>query len=151
IIEQPAWSPLITLSDTATFAIRVQDALGQLKPAQVHWSSSNEAAFTVDPSGVVTAKSRGGGELVATVGAAPFEVFEHRAPLQVVQKWRTVSAGLDHTCAIAALDGTGYCWGNNNSGKLGAGLTGFALPLSSRPLAIATSHRFNELQAGDEH
>ena len=152
ILEQPAWSPLITLNDTGTFKVRVQDALGGTKAGvKVQWSSTNSAAFTVDSTGLVTAKARGGGELVATVGAAPFQVVEHRAPLQVVQKWRTVSAGLDHTCAIAALDGTGFCWGSNNSGELGVGLTATVLPLSSRPLAVATSHRFNELQAGDEH
>ena len=152
ILEQPAWSPLITLSDTRTFAVTVQDALGRIKAgAKVQWSSTNATAFTVDSTGLVTANSRGGGELVATVGAAPFQVAEHRAPLQVVQKWRTVSAGLDHTCAIAALDGTGYCWGSNNAGELGTGNTGAGLILSSRPLAIATSHRFNELQAGDAH
>ena len=152
IVEQPAWSPLVVLSDTAAFAVRVQDVLGRAKTGfTVRWSSTNETAFTVDSNGVVFAKSRGGGELVATVGAAPFQVTEHRAPLQVVQKWRTVSVGLDHSCAIAALDGTGYCWGSNNSGELGAGLTTAALPRSTRPLAIATSHKFNELQAGDEH
>ncbi len=152
IVEQPAWSPLISLSDTATFGVLVQDVLGRPKTGfRVQWHSSNESAFSVDTNGFVLAKARGGGELVATVGAAPFEVTEHRAALQVVQRWRTVSAGLDHTCAIAALDGTGYCWGSNNAGELGTGLTGFVLPLSSRPLAIATSHRFNELQAGDAH
>ncbi|HKE91305.1 MAG TPA: hypothetical protein VKB45_13295 [Gemmatimonadales bacterium] len=152
ILEQPAWSPLITLQDTRPFAVTVQDALGRIKTGvKVHWSSTNATAFTVDSTGLVTANSRGGGELVATVGAAPFQVAEHRAALQVVQKWRTVSAGLDHTCAIAALDGTGFCWGDNGAGMLGTGLTGFALPLSTRPLAIATSHRFNELQAGDAH
>jgi hypothetical protein len=152
LVELPSWSPLITLADTATFAVEVRDGLGRIKTGlQVHWSSTNVAAFTVDSNGLVLAKSRGGGELVATVGAAPFEVAEHRAPLQVVEKWRTVSAGSDHTCAIAALDGTGYCWGSNNAGKLGAGLTAAVLPLSSRPLAVATSHKFNELQAGDAH
>jgi alpha-tubulin suppressor-like RCC1 family protein len=152
IVEQPAWSPLISLNDTATFAVLVQDALGRPKTGlKVQWHSTNEAAFTVDSQGFVLAKSRGGGELVASVGAAPFEVAEHRAPLQVVERWRTVSAGLDHTCAIAALDGTGYCWGSNNAGELGAGLTAAVLPWSSRPLAVATSHRFNELQAGDAH
>ncbi len=152
LVELPSWSPLITLTDTATFAVEVHDGLGRIKTGlQVHWSSTNVAAFTVDSNGLVLAKSRGGGELVATVGAAPFEVAEHRAALQVVEKWRTVSAGVDHTCAIAALDGTGYCWGSNSAGKLGAGLTAAVLPLSSRPLAVATSHRFNELQAGYAH
>jgi len=152
ILEQPPWSPLITLNDTGTFKVRVQDALGGSKAGvKVQWSSTNATAFTVDSTGLVTAKARGGGELVATVGAAPFQVVEHRAPLQVVQRWRTVSAGLDHTCAIAALDGTGFCWGSNNSGELGTGLTAAVLPLSTRPLAVATSHRFNELQAGNEH
>ncbi len=152
IVELPPWSPLITLNATATFAVQVQDALGRIKTGvQVQWRSTNEAAFSVDSNGRVLGKSRGGGELVATVGTAPFQVAEHRAALQVVQKWRTVSAGFDHTCAIAALDGTGYCWGSNNAGELGAGLTAAVLPLSSRPLAVATSHRFNELQAGDAH
>jgi alpha-tubulin suppressor-like RCC1 family protein len=152
IVELPSWSPLITFNDTATFAVKVQDGLGRIKTGvRVEWRSTNEAAFSVDSNGTVLGKSRGGGELVATVGAAPFQVAEHRATLQVVEKWRTVSAGFDHTCAIAALDGTGYCWGSNNAGELGTGLTAGVLPLSSRPLAVATSHRFNELQAGDAH
>jgi hypothetical protein len=152
IIEQPSWSPLVALTDTATFAVLVQDALGRPRPgAKVEWHSTNETAFSVDSLGFVLGKSRGGGELVASVGAAPFQVVEHRAPLQVVERWRTVSAGMDHTCAITALDGTGFCWGSNDFGKLGTGLTEAVLPLSSRPRAVATAHRFNELQAGDAH
>ena len=152
IVEQPAWSPLVVLSDTATFAVQVQDALGRAKSGlKVQWSSTNETAFTVDSNGVVFAKSRGGGELVATVGAAPFQVAEHRAPLEIVQKWRSVSAGLDHTCAIAALDGTGYCWGSNADGKLGLGFTSDALAQASRPRPIATVHKFTELKVGESH
>ncbi len=152
IIEQPAWSPLIVLTDTATFAVKVQDALGRTRTGvKVQWSSTNEAAFTVDSTGAVVAKSRGGGELVATVGAAPFQVTEHRAPLQVVEKWSAVSAGTDHTCAITALDGTGYCWGSNVDGKLGLGFTSSALPQASQPRRIDTSHKFTELKVGQSH
>ena len=150
IVEQPAWSPLITLTDTGTFKVLVQDALGRIKNGvAVQWSSTNAAAFTVDSTGLVTAKARGGGELVATVGAAPFQVAEHRAPLQVVEKWSAVSAGGAHTCAITATDGTGYCWGSNGAGQLGLAVD--ASPVKTHPSRIVTFHKFTEIQAGGSH
>jgi alpha-tubulin suppressor-like RCC1 family protein len=88
---------------------------------------------------------------VASVGAPPFEVAEHRANLQVKEKWRAVSAGGVHTCAIAALDGSGYCWGSNLQGQLGVGFDNFTLPQTPQPRRIATSHRFTEIRAGAEH
>lgn len=150
IIEQPAWAPLVTLGDSAAFAVTVQDALGRPRTGlKVQWSSTNGAAFTVDSQGVVLAKSLGGGQLVASVGAAPFQVVEHRAPLQVVEKWSAVSAGGAHTCAITATDGTGYCWGNNGAGQLGLAVD--ASPFKTRPSRVVTFHKFTELQAGGSH
>ena len=106
ISELPAWAPTVNRTNTAAFAVQVKDALGRIRTGvRVQWHSTNETAFTVDSTGTVLGKIRGGGELVASVGVAPFQVVEHRAPLQVTEKWKAVSAGGDHTCAIAALDG----------------------------------------------
>lgn len=43
-----------------------------------------------------------------------------RAPRRpsVPTRWRAVSAGIDHTCAVAA-DRSAWCWGNNQWGQLG--------------------------------
>jgi alpha-tubulin suppressor-like RCC1 family protein len=38
------------------------------------------------------------------------------------QTWQAVSAGQQHTCAVAT-DGSLWCWGNNSNGQLGTGST----------------------------
>jgi alpha-tubulin suppressor-like RCC1 family protein len=152
IAAQPAWPSLLPVSDVAQLAVVVSGADSTPIPgAKVRWSSTNLSAFTVDSNGVVTALSRGGGEVVASVGAAPFQVAEFRATLQIVEKWSAVSAGGYHTCAIAAGDGTGYCWGSNYTGELGLGFAASAIFQVSRPRRIATAHKFTELTAGAEH
>jgi alpha-tubulin suppressor-like RCC1 family protein len=152
ITAQPAWPALLPVTQTARLAVTVQDANGSLLPnARVQWSSTNLSAFAVDSTGLVTALSKGGGEVVASVGSAGFQLAEYRAPLQVVEKWSAVSAGTDHTCAITALDGTGYCWGSNDHGKLGLGFTDAVLVQASRPRRVATSHKFTELKVGESH
>jgi len=152
ITQQPQWPSLLPVTNTVQLGVAVLDATGQpAVGAHVTWSSTNLSAFTVDSNGVVTALSRGGGEVVAQVGAAPFQVAQLRATLQVVQKWGAVSAGGNHTCAIAALDGTGYCWGNNASGELGTGFAAAVLPQASLPRLVATSHKFSELKAAESH
>lgn len=150
IVAQPAWPALLPVTETTQLAVAVQDAAGNPLPgARVQWSSTNLTAFTVDSNGVVTALSRGGGEVVASVGAPPFQVAELRAPLVVVELWGTVSAGGAHTCAITATDGTGYCWGENGSGQLGLAVD--ASPFKTRPARIVTYHKFTEIQAGASH
>lgn len=154
IVQNPlgSWPASINLTNSDTVAVQVLDALGQPKTGRrVTWRSTNEAAFSVDSQGIVLGKTRGGGELVASVGAAPFQVAELRAALQVREKWSALSAGGSHTCAIAALDGTGYCWGSNGQGQLGLGFDNTALSQTSQPRRIATSHKFTELEAGALH
>ena len=46
---------------------------------------------------------------------------------------RQVSAGSDHTCALAS-DNKAYCWGAGGSGRLGNGTT----TNSSTPVAISS-------------
>lgn len=154
IVQHPpgSWPASVNQTNTDTIAVQVLDALGQPRAGRrVTWQSTNEAAFSVDSSGVVLGKTLGGGEVVASVGAAPFEVAELRATLQVKQKWSAVSAGGFHTCAVAALDGTGFCWGDNDQGQLGLGFDASVLPQTSQPRRVATSHKFSELVAGAAH
>jgi alpha-tubulin suppressor-like RCC1 family protein len=37
--------------------------------------------------------------------------------------WRSVVVGASHTCALASLDGSLWCWGLGTSGQLGSGTT----------------------------
>lgn len=69
----------------------------------------------------------------------------------------TVSAGLEHTCALTS-DGRAWCWGSNEFGQLGIaqGSTTCArrdrnISCEVRPLAVATTVRFREISAGGDH
>jgi alpha-tubulin suppressor-like RCC1 family protein len=71
-------------------------------------------------------------------------------------RFRTISAGDTHTCALTAED-RAYCWGDNSTGLLGNGAsTGpepctFDVPCSTRPIAVAGGRRFRQLDAGKFH
>jgi alpha-tubulin suppressor-like RCC1 family protein len=68
-----------------------------------------------------------------------------------------VSAGKEHTCAIA-LDGTAYCWGSNEFGQLGVADDDTRcargdrhIPCQPRPVAVAGSLKFQKISAGGAH
>jgi alpha-tubulin suppressor-like RCC1 family protein len=59
---------------------------------------------------------------------------------------RTISAGVNHTCALTA-GGTAYCWGANNYGQLGdRSKTGH-----SRPVAVQGAGALVALFPGGSH
>ena len=70
-------------------------------------------------------------------------------PVAVVggYRFRRVSAGAAHTCAITAADNP-YCWGDNAFGKLG---TGTADTRRLRPALVAGELSFRQLTAGNGH
>jgi len=147
VVEALAWPSSVNLTNTATFSVSVLDAKGQPRPGlPVTWRSTNETAFSVDASGTILGKQRGGGELVATVGQAPFQSSEHRKSIGVLQKWSAVTAGNEHTCAIAAVDQSAWCWGDNTAGELGDGAT--TVSMRSLPNRVATPFGFEQLSAG---
>jgi alpha-tubulin suppressor-like RCC1 family protein len=75
-----------------------------------------------------------GNGTVAT--ASPYDVPTPAPVAALGTGARAITAGAQHTCAIAA-DGNAYCWGTNESGELGNGATdGATQPL---PVKVALS------------
>lgn len=62
-------------------------------------------------------------------------------------RFRSVSAGGAHTCAVTLL-GDMFCWGHNGFGQLGDGHAPIA---SNAPVRVATNIRFHEVSAGEFH
>lgn len=61
-------------------------------------------------------------------------------------RFSKIAVGYDHTCALAMQPmGKLYCWGDNNSGKLGIGA---AWNFYSTPTAVNSSAAFVELSVG---
>ena len=71
------------------------------------------------------------------------------APVAVVPRiaFSSVTAGRDHTCAIATATGKAYCWGDNTFGQLGDSSTS----ARNSPVPVAGGHTFNEISAGGNH
>lgn len=61
-------------------------------------------------------------------------------------RYRAISGGVDHTCAIGT-DGVTACWGVNANGQLGNGTFTFA----TVPTPVATSVKFAQIRAGIWH
>jgi alpha-tubulin suppressor-like RCC1 family protein len=59
----------------------------------------------------------------------------------------TVTAGRNHTCAIATATGKAYCWGDNTFGQLGDSSTS----ARNGPVRVAGGLTFNQISAGGNH
>src|SRR5205814_420243 len=57
-----------------------------------------------------------------TVEASGDVALPRRVEVSAAPNWTAVSTGTNNTCAIG--NGRLYCWGGNEGGKLGNGLTG---------------------------
>ena len=66
---------------------------------------------------------------------------------QELSFWQ-VSAGKGHTCGITTSS-QAYCWGYNGSGALGNGTSDWTDPNNLRPIDVATTLRFRQIDAGD--
>jgi alpha-tubulin suppressor-like RCC1 family protein len=58
-------------------------------------------------------------------------------------RWSSVSAGMYHTCAVAA-DGSVWCWGQNGQGLLGTGPVGIV----ARPSRVGADYDWREVVTG---
>ncbi|HMJ79117.1 MAG TPA: PKD domain-containing protein [Iamia sp.] len=75
------------------------------------------------------------------------------APVAVVtgagEAWATITAGNAHSCGVTTV-GTGYCWGSDNSGRLGNGAFTTADQHSPSPL-FGTTSGWARIDAGNAH
>lgn len=97
----PTTTTMTFIGQTRAFRATVRDAAGQNVTAQVTWTSSDPAVFTVDASGTVTAVSNGSGQLEAStqgVSATATVTVEQRPTVLLV-----VSGGDQEGTAGSAL------------------------------------------------
>jgi alpha-tubulin suppressor-like RCC1 family protein len=63
------------------------------------------------------------------------------------RQFAAIAAGDGHTCAVALLDDTAWCWGSNANGQLGTTLGGGAT-LSTFPVTASGGRGFRSIAAG---
>ncbi|HKU61077.1 MAG TPA: Ig-like domain-containing protein [Gemmatimonadales bacterium] len=105
----------------------------------VTWSSLDDSLATVSTTGEVSALSYGDARIVATSDGKS-DTVTVRARLRFSQ----ISAGGDFTCGLLA-SGAAWCWGLNQDGMLGAGLSGQAY---QSPVRVVGAHHFTTLSVG---
>ena len=88
ITIEPASATLTYISQTTNFNATVRDQYGAAMATTVTWSSSDEAVFTVDAAGQVTAAGNGSGTLTASASGlnatASVNVEQRAAAIRVV-------------------------------------------------------------------
>lgn len=65
-------------------------------------------------------------------------------------RFRSISAGAEHTCALTA-SGTAYCWGHREDGRLGDGDSTRLWSIETTPVPVAGGVLFRSVAAGTGH
>lgn len=78
------------------------------------------------------------------------EYFFATTPMSVGSEstWRSITAGLHHTCAVATVTQQLHCWGNNSYGQLGNGSSETSIPT---PVSVGLSGDWLSVAAGAYH
>jgi trimeric autotransporter adhesin len=130
---------------TVQLTATVNDAGGTMMvDAPVTWTSSNPAAATISPTGLVTAVAEGVTTITAASGAALSAGVTVTVDLRLPDLTRvSIAAGLEHTCGLAA-DGTASCWGGNDLRQVGDNTRDTRL----LPVSVATELKFVQIRSG---
>lgn len=111
-----------------------------LEPRPTEWVSSNPAVATVQPlTGLVTGLDRGNVTITAIR-----EGVEGTVSIEIVIKYRSITAGTMHACNIAS-GGIAWCWGLNGSdGRIGLDHVGDGV-YRAEPYQLPGDHKFTQL------
>jgi alpha-tubulin suppressor-like RCC1 family protein len=150
--------PGVLLPDS--LVIRVTDQYeNPVKDVNVTWTAVGSAGGTVSPTGGKTdlvgrlatawTLGPGGGPKEVRASASGVATGSFRAAGTIV--FKTVMVGDRHACGLGD-DGAAFCWGSNDAGQLGIGVTGTP-PLFSNltPLVVAGGLSFLRGTSGDAH
>ena len=102
MVIEPASANLTSLGERATFTATITDQHGAAFPGTVKWSASDEAVFTVDADGTVTAAGNGTGTLTASIDG-----LSATAEVVVEQVQAAATADTDRAALTALYNATG--------------------------------------------
>ena len=112
-----------------------------ISPGEAHTCALRSTDSTAFCWGLQTSGRLGNGQTAAANVLAPTAVSGGT-------KFKQISAGSAHTCALRVSDARGMCWGLQDNGRLGNGTT--AAGTVSAPVQVVASPLF-EISAGQAH
>jgi alpha-tubulin suppressor-like RCC1 family protein len=143
-----------------SLVIRVTDLYeNPVKDVNVTWAAVGSGGGTVSPAAGKTNQvgrlatawtlGSGGGPKELRASASGVATGSFRAAGTIV--FKTVMVGDRHTCGLGE-DGAAFCWGSNDAGQLGIGITGTP-PLFSNlsPIVVAGGLSFLRGTSGEAH
>jgi uncharacterized protein YjdB len=127
--------------DAVALAATVYDDQGdELTGAPITWSSSSPPVATVDAGGYVEAVGEGSATIVATSGGK-----SATAVVDVTFSLSTIGVGDGFACGL--IQEVAFCWGANDRGQLGRGMTSSEEALGR----VSGDHAFASLTVGHAH
>lgn len=136
VVSPPAGSVALG-TDTARIGVTPEDRTDHVvEDARLTWTSSDPSVATVTDSGEVRGASHG----TAVIRIEEQEGATAEVPVDVVDPFTAVSAGVDRSCGLDDRGRT-WCWGGPG---LGNGLN----EPSERPVMVDGGHDFASVSAG---